>query len=98
MKIKTFFFVGGASLSEPVATEKISTETYPEYGTRHGGEVVTASTSRPTTNHLRSTITFQDEDVIQVNTWRGKHDPNETHAEHVDRHVALVVQILGTWQ
>lgn len=94
MKLKTTFFSGGSSLWEPVDTEKLSTETYPEYGTRHGGEVVTVAPSRSSTNHLRTTITFQDEEVIQVNTWRKE---TETHAAHVDRHVALVAQIIETW-
>jgi hypothetical protein len=97
MKIRTIIDDGGASLPSPVQTYTIPPETLGEHGTRHGCELEGACGSLSSVGALVTTITFDNEDVIQVFTWLGEFDPNETVEAHVARHVDRVVEVIVAW-
>jgi hypothetical protein len=96
MKMRTIIDTGGSSLLAPVDTYTISPETLPQHGARHGG-VVETRTSGLNTDVLVTTITFPDDDVVQISTYLGELDPSETSDEHVERHLARVLEVIEAW-
>lgn len=97
MKIRTIIDDGGATLPAPVDTYTLTGESHAQHCTRHCGEVETATASLSTVDALVTTIVFPDDDVIQVSTWLGEFDPNETPEEHVARHSERVAEVIEAW-